>query len=67
MLAQMTETKLEATCVVCGGTPLLSERAYRPRTGLFWRSSVARCRVCDLRQVVPMPTLDELDAYYHKE
>src|SRR5437016_5719524 len=63
----MTESKSNGSCVVCRGTPLLFERAYRPREGMFFESSVVRCSKCNLLQVSPMPTLDQLDAYYQSE
>jgi 2-polyprenyl-3-methyl-5-hydroxy-6-metoxy-1,4-benzoquinol methylase len=63
----MRQSKLKLSCVACGGTPLERERAYRPRRGIFSRSSVARCTKCDLLQVVPMPTADQLDAYYRND
>src|SRR5437660_6420699 len=60
-------TSESKVCVVCAGTRLKRERAYRSRHGMFSHSWVVRCCNCDLLQIAPMPTLDELDAYYAKE
>jgi 2-polyprenyl-3-methyl-5-hydroxy-6-metoxy-1,4-benzoquinol methylase len=59
--------KMAPSCVVCGARNFRFVRAYRPRHGLFGGSSVACCRQCDLQQVVPMPTLDQLDHYYQSQ
>jgi 2-polyprenyl-3-methyl-5-hydroxy-6-metoxy-1,4-benzoquinol methylase len=63
----MIQLKLKSACVVCGGRCFQFVRAYRPRLGLFSESSVARCSSCDLQQVVPMPTIDQLDTYYQTQ
>jgi len=60
-------SRSEPACVLCGEKRLNFVRAYRPRRGLFSDSSVARCSKCDLQQVVPMPTMDQLDNYYRTE
>lgn len=54
-------------CTLCGNQQFICGRAYRPRVGIFRFSSVVECGKCGLLQAFPVPSQDDLDAFYRNE
>ncbi len=56
----------ELGCPLCGNLAFIAVMGYRGKSALFQKRRIIRCQECHLCRIDPMPTGDELNAYYHE-